>query len=245
MPIEEHQRQKTLVRDLFTGIAEHYDRVNRLISLGQDQRWRRKALVAAALPAGGGLLDVATGTGDMALLACRQRDDLRVVGTDLTPAMLVRAQAKARALSAGDVGGEGRLLLPLVVSDGLALAFSDHAFDAVTSAFMMRNVPDVVQAFREQARVVRSGGRVVCLEMTWPRWFPMNWLFRLYFFIVPPILGKLLTGKRMPYRYLPRSVEGFLDPRSLAQRMEQAGLHEVTWRSMMLGTVVLHTGRKP
>jgi demethylmenaquinone methyltransferase/2-methoxy-6-polyprenyl-1,4-benzoquinol methylase len=170
----------------------------------------------------------------MALLAQRRTPELEVVGTDLTPAMLYRAQAKA-----------DRPSLPWVVSDGLALAFADHAFDAVTSAFMMRNVPDVVQALREQARVVRSGGRVVCLEMTWPRWFPMNWLFRLYFFVVPPVLGRLMTGERMPYHYLPKSVEGFLEPASLAQRMEQAGLHDVTWRSMMFGTVILHIGVKP
>ena len=231
-----------MVRDLFTGIAEHYDRVNRIISLGQDQRWRQKALDAAGLAPGDRLLDVATGTGDMALLALRRQHDLQAIGTDLTPAMLRRAQAKVDA--AGGPTKAGAVTLPLVVSDGLALAFADHAFDTVTSAFMMRNVPDVVQALREQARVVRPGGRVICLEMTWPRRFPMSWLFRLYFFVVPPILGRLMTGTRMPYRYLPRSVEGFLDPFSLAQRMEQVGLRDVTWRSMMWGTVVLHSGLK-
>jgi demethylmenaquinone methyltransferase/2-methoxy-6-polyprenyl-1,4-benzoquinol methylase len=170
----------------------------------------------------------------MALLARRQPGGLRVVGTDLTPAMLYQAQAKA-----------GNEALPWVVSDGLRLSFEDNAFDAVTSAFMMRNVPDVVQALREQTRVVRPGGHVVCLEMTWPRRFPMSRLFHLYFFAVPPLLGWLMTGTRKPYRYLPRSVERFLEPAALAGRMEEAGLRDVTWQSMMMGTVVLHTGVKP
>lgn len=224
------QRQKTSVRDLFTRIARHYDAVNRLLALGQDQRWRKAALAAAALPSGGRLLDVATGTGDLALLAHRL-EDVKVFGSDLTEAMLIEARKKDATV-------------PWVVSDGLALAFPDGAFDAVTSAFMMRNVPDVAQAFREQVRVVKSGGRVVCLEITWPQRFPMHWLFGLYFYGLPPLLGRLVVGEREPYRYLPRSVRRFLQPEALADVMVQAGLRDVSWRKMMLGTVALHVGTK-
>jgi demethylmenaquinone methyltransferase/2-methoxy-6-polyprenyl-1,4-benzoquinol methylase len=151
--------------------------------------------------------------------------------------MLAEAQRKATA-SAVDLD------LPWVTSDGLALAFADEAFDAVTSAFMMRNVPDVAQAFREQVRVVRRGGKVVCLEITWPQRFPMRWLFGLYFFGLPPLLGRLLVGEHEPYRYLPRSVQRFLRPAALAEVMAAAGLREITWRTMMLGTVALHVGIK-
>lgn len=226
--------QKRGIRDLFTRIAAHYDRVNRLLSLGQDARWRRRALAAAGVPPDGSILDVATGTGDIALLARRQFPGSRVVGTDLTPAMLTQAQRKA-----------GEQILPWVVSDGLALAFADHTFDAVTSGFMMRNVPDIEQAFAEQARVVRSGGRVVCLEMTWPRRFPMRWLFGLYFFGLSPLVGGAMAGAWAPYRYLPRSVKGFVEPGVLAHTMAQVGLQSVTWKMMMAGTVAIHVGTKP
>ncbi|MGC9467758.1 MAG: ubiquinone/menaquinone biosynthesis methyltransferase [Anaerolineae bacterium] len=236
MPTEADQRQKRTIRALFTGIATHYDQVNRILSLGRDQSWRRLALKMAEVPAGGRLLDVAAGTGDMALLALQHETPIRVVATDLTPAMLYQARAKARSTAIER--------LPLTVSDGLALAFADNSFDAVTSAFMMRNVPDVRQAFAEQARVVRPGGSVVCLEMTWPRRFPMRWLFALYFFVVPPLLGRLMTGQREAYAYLPRSVKAFQDPESLAEKMGQSGLQAISWKPLMGGTVVVHKGIK-
>jgi demethylmenaquinone methyltransferase/2-methoxy-6-polyprenyl-1,4-benzoquinol methylase len=231
---EAGRNQKQLVRNLFRRIAADYDRVNRIISLGQDQRWRKAALSMAHVPPGGRVLDVATGTGDMALLARDQPGEPYVVGADLTIAMLQEAARK--------VVGRG---IPLVGSDGLALAFSDGAFDVVTSAFMMRNVPDVKAALLEQYRVVRPGGRVVCLEITWPQRFPMAQLFGLYFFGLPPILGQLLAGAREPYRYLPRSVRHFMEPSALARIMEEVGLRDVSWVSMMLGTVAVHTGVKP
>ena len=240
MPIEADRHQKRVIRDLFTRIASRYDYINRVLSLGQDQRWRRAALRSAHLETAPGaqpgrLLDVATGTGDLALLALDQGPDLRVTGVDLTPAMLREARAKARAR---------KVAFPVTAGDGLALPFATETFDAVTSAFMMRNVPDVESAFREQARVVRSGGRVICLEMTWPRRFPLRWLFGLYFYIVPPLLGRLALGEREAYNYLPRSVKSFVDPNSLAQTMARAGLDDVSWRALMWGTVIIHTGIK-
>ncbi len=240
MPSEADRHQKRVIRELFTRIATRYDHINRLLSLGQDQVWRRKALDAAQVMKPTGrvperMLDVATGTGDLGLLALAQTSGLQVIGVDLTPAMLYEARAKALARN---------VVFPVTAGDGLALPFADHTFDAVTSAFMMRNVPDVEGAFREQARVVRPGGRVVCLEMTWPRRFPMCWLFGFYFYIVPPLVGLLALGEQEAYHYLPRSVRSFLDPVSLAHRMARVGLRDVTWRTLMLGTVIIHTGIK-
>jgi demethylmenaquinone methyltransferase/2-methoxy-6-polyprenyl-1,4-benzoquinol methylase len=223
--------QKIGIRKLFSRIAAHYDRVNRIISVGQDKHWRAAALDMAQLSRGAHLLDVATGTGDIAILAKELNPEIWVVGTDLTPAMLRQAQIKSHTQ-------------PLVLGDGLKLAFAENSFDAVISGFMMRNVPDVEQTLKEQMRVVRPGGRVVCLEMTWPQWFPMNWLFKIYFYSLPPLLGRLLSGDRQAYQYLPRSVEKFLTPKEMGLLMEKVGLHEVTWRSLMLGTVAIHSGLK-
>lgn len=231
MPNKAAQQQKRNIRNLFTRIAHHYDLVNRVLALGQDQRWRRAALARIDLPPGGKLLDVATGTGDLAMLAQQMPGAPWVVGADLTPAMLRFAHSKAA-------------MLPLAVSDGLALSFPNDTFDAVTSAFMMRNVPSVLEALSEQVRVVKPGGKVVCLEITWPKRFPMRWLFGIYFFGLPPVVGKLMAGEKEPYQYLPRSVKQFLEPSDLAEVMSQAGLHHISWRTMMLGTVAIHVGTK-
>lgn len=218
---------------MFRSIAPAYDAVNRLLSFGQDQRWRQRALELAQLPLGGRLLDVATGTGDLALLAQRHDPTLRIVGVDLTPAMLAQAQRK-----------DATRTVAWMVADGLRMPYPDDAFDAVISVFMLRNVPDVAQALREQLRVVKPGGRVVCLEMTWPQTFPIKWLFKLYFFTLPPLIGGLMSGNRQAYRYLPRSVQQFLAPQALADTMQQVGLHAIARQILMLGAVVAAVGEK-
>ncbi len=225
--------QKVGIRNLFSRIALQYDRINHIISFGQDQHWRVVALDMTQISPGARLLDVATGTGDIAILARDVDPEVQVVGTDITPAMLFQAQKKTNDRP-----------LPWVLGDGMALAFARNSFDAVISAFMMRNVPDITQALREQLRVVRPGGRVVCLEMTWPKWFPMNWLFKLYFYNLPPLLGRLISGDKQAYQYLPRSVEKFLTPKQMAATMEKVGLGHVSWRLLMLGTVAIHAGVK-
>lgn len=225
--------QQAEIRTLFSRIATHYDRLNRLLSLGQDQRWRKQALDLAKLAPGQRLLDVATGTGDVALLAAQREPDLRVAALDLTPAMLRAARGKP-----------GASAIRWTQGDGLALPFAADTFAAVISAFMLRNVPNVENALREQARVTAPGGRVICLEFTWPRRFPMSWLFTLYFFTLPPLLGRFIAGEREAYRYLPRSVKAFLAPEAMAEQFRAVGLREVTWRLKMGGTVALYVGVK-
>lgn len=221
---------------MFTRIAPSYDKINRILSLGQDQNWRKYALARAQVPPGGKLLDIATGTGDVALLAADRLADVQIVGADLTLAMLDVARGKAQKKAAQRIRW--------VNSDGLALAFPNDTFDAVISVFMLRNVSDVAQAFAEQVRVARPGGRVVCLEMTWPRRFPITWFFWLYFFGVAPLLGQLIAKNRAAYTYLPQSVKQFPAPAATAKVMEAAGLREVSWEMKMLGTVAIFVGVK-
>ena len=223
---------------LFTRIAPSYDKINRLLSLGQDQNWRKHALARTQVPPGGRVLDIATGTGDVALLAADWLPDVQVVGADLTLAMLAMARRKADVLS------PAARRIRWVNSDGLALAFPNDTFDAVISVFMLRNVPNVAGAFVEQVRVVRPGGRIVCMEMTWPQRFPMTWFFWLYFFGVAPLLGQLIAKNRAAYTYLPQSVKQFPAPAMTAKVMEAAGLHEVSWELKMLGTVAVFVGVK-
>lgn len=230
---DETTTQKRTIRAMFSSIATSYDAVNRLLSLGQDQAWRKQALRLTQLPSDGRLLDIATGTGDLALLVKQQYPAAHIVGTDLTPAMLIQAQNKDQAH-----------IVDWVIGDGLQLPYPDNTFDAVSSVFMMRNVPDVAQALREQHRVVKPSGKVVCLEITWPQWWPMSWLFRLYFFTLPPLIGGWISGNHQAYQYLPQSVKGFLAPKAMVTQMENVGLRNVAYYLKMLGTVAIHVGEK-
>jgi demethylmenaquinone methyltransferase/2-methoxy-6-polyprenyl-1,4-benzoquinol methylase len=221
------------VRQMFTEIAPRYDLMNRLMTLGQDQTWRRTVVGLCALPPGGALLDVATGTGDIGYEALRRDPRARVVGLDLTREMMLYGRGKHAGLA-----------FPFLEGDALALPFADDTFDAATSGFMMRNVVDVRQAFAEQARVVRTGARVVCLEITLPDTPIFGRLFRGYFFGVVPRVGRAISGHGEAYSYLPESARAFPRPPALKGIMESVGLRDVGYRLAMLGTVAIHWGTR-
>lgn len=225
--------KRSYVRSMFTAIAPRYDLMNRLMTLGRDQIWRRTVIRLCNLAPAGRLLDVATGTGDIAYEALRLDPAARPVGVDLTREMMVYGQGKRPGLS-----------FPFVEGDALALPFDDDTFDAACSGFMMRNVVDIHAAFAEQMRVVKPGGRVVCLEITLPRTPVFGQLFRLYFFKLVPIIGGLISGQRSAYTYLPHSAVNFPQPPALARIMAGAGLRDVRYRLAMMGTVAIHWGTK-
>lgn len=232
-PLPPIAEKRSYVRQMFAAIAPRYDLMNRLMTLGRDQVWRRTVVRLCALPTGGRLLDVATGTGDIAYEALRLDPAMRPVGLDLTREMMLAGRGKRPGLS-----------FPFAEGGALALPFADGAFDAACSGFMMRNVVDIPAAFAEQARVVKTGGRVVCLEITLPRTPVFGQLFRFYFFKLVPILGGLISGRREAYTYLPHSALAFPRPPELARIMEAAGLRDVRYRTAMLGTVAIHWGTK-
>lgn len=228
--------QTTRIRRLFASIVNSYDRLNRLMSLGRDQAWRRYAVMQCQLPRGGWLLDVATGTGDIALQARCQYPEATIVGIDLTPEMMRRAREKSTIIA-----GKPPLFLG---GDALSLPFPDDRFDAVISGFLMRNVADVTRALAEQRRVVRPGGRVVCLEIIRLQAGLVRWLFWLYFHGLAPLLGGLFSGQLTAYMYLPRSVDRFLTADELRTAMEAVGLRQVSYHLLMLGIVAVHVGVK-
>jgi demethylmenaquinone methyltransferase/2-methoxy-6-polyprenyl-1,4-benzoquinol methylase len=225
--------KRAYVQRMFTAIAPRYDLMNRLMTLGRDQAWRRRVVRLCALPPGGRLLDVATGTGDIAYEALRMDPAVHVVGLDLAREMMLYGRGKRPGLA-----------FPFTEGDALSLPAGDNTFDAACSGFMMRNVLDVRQAFAEQARVVKPGGRVVCLEITLPRTPVFGSLFRLYFFHLVPLIGGLVSGQREAYTYLPQSVAVFPPPPQLREIMESVGLRDVHYRTAMLGTVAIHWGTK-
>ncbi len=224
------------VREMFTRIAERYDLMNSLMTFGRHRTWRRIA-VRMANPAPGSLaLDVATGTGDLALALLEPGPIRRVVGVDFSEGML---RVGARKLALKDAGRR----VSLVVGDALALPFQDRTFACVTSAFLLRNLADLHQGLAEMRRVTQPGGRVVALEITPPTLPGFAAVFRWYFHGLVPRIGKLVSGDAEAYSYLPQSVDRFLSPRELAQLMEDTGLREVSYRRLGLGTVTVHMGR--
>lgn len=222
------------VRCMFERIAPHYDFMNALMSGGCDQAWRRRAIAAAHVPPGGCVLDVATGTGDLALAAARRDASVRIVGVDFSMAMMQLGRAKP-----------GAHRVRWVSADGLHLPFADGAFDAVISGFMMRNVADIRGAFSEQVRVTRPGGRVVCLEISHTPIPIFRQLFQIYFYRLVPLAGRCLSRYAEAYTYLPASLTHFATADQLAALMRDCGLAEVQYRRLMLGTVALHWGIRP
>ena len=222
-----------VVAAMFDRIAPRYDRLNRVLSLGIDVAWRREAVRAALVDGPRRVLDVATGTADLALMLKRARPSAEVVGVDFAEAMLAVGRTKVRRAG---------LDLPLVHGDALALPFADEAFDAVTVAYGLRNFADVARGLVEMRRVLRRGGRLVVLEFPPPPANVAGRALRWYGRSVMPLIGGWISGDRSAYAYLPASTEAFLAPDALADLMERAGFGDVRHRLQSFGVSALHLG---
>ncbi len=219
---------------MFDSIAGRYDLLNRVISMGLDRRWRRRA---ARVVAGEGarVLDLATGTGDVALEIARLEPTARVVGLDPSQRMLEQAEIKISAAGLGD-------RIELETGSAEALPFGDESFDGAIIAWGIRNVADRPRALAEMARVVRSGGRVVILEGSEPRSHLLAPLARFYIHHLVPRLGAWLSHERA-YRYLQTSIEAFPPPPEFAAQMSACGLEVLEVRRLTLGVCCLFIGR--
>jgi demethylmenaquinone methyltransferase/2-methoxy-6-polyprenyl-1,4-benzoquinol methylase len=225
---------------MFDRIAGLYDRMNTVMTAGLHHEWRRRATDLAQVHRGGRALDLATGTGDLALeLATRVGPGGEVVGVDFSERMLELARIKADARSASLDGARVRF----ESGNALALGFPDGEFDAATVAFGARNFSDLDRGLSEMARVVRPGGRVVVLEITTPRRPPLSTFFGLWFDHVVPALGRVVDSQA--YSYLPSSVKRFPDPEELAARMWSVGLSEIRYVLTAGGIIALHVGTVP
>jgi demethylmenaquinone methyltransferase / 2-methoxy-6-polyprenyl-1,4-benzoquinol methylase len=213
------------VRSMFDRIAPVYDLMNRVMTAGLDQRWRRLTVRAVVEPTDR-VLDACCGTGDLAV-AARRAGAGEVVGLDFSEPMLERARRKDPTVE-------------WVQGDLLELPFEDASFDAATVGFGVRNVTDLDQGLAELRRVLRPGGRVGILEITRPRG-PLRLFYRLWFDVLIPLAGKILPGGKA-YTYLPASVRRFPGPDELAERMRAQGFTDVSYRRLGGGIVALHTG---
>ena len=223
------------VRAMFARIVPRYDLMNRLMTGGQDARWRRTT-VGLAQPLDAFILDLATGTGDVALELLRQ-GARGVVGADYSEPMLRAAAAK--------LAERGAAQISLLAADALALPFNEGTFDSITSAFLLRNVVDLPGALVEMRRVLRSGGRAVALELTHIRPGIRASLFEAYLQQVVPRLGGLIAGDSAAYRYLPTSLDPFPDAELLESMFREAGFGSVSYRLVGFGALAIHVGVKP
>ena len=227
------------IRAMFGEIAPRYDLLNHLLSAGIDRRWRRRTVRLAPATGDGPVLDVCTGTGDLALAYWRSRHGKTpVVGVDFCRPMLRLAQEKARlAGAAGEV--------TFLEADALSLPFADDHFQVVSIAFGLRNLVDPDRGLREMARVCRPGGRVAVLEFSLPRTRPLRAIYGWYFRRVLPRIGQALArNRRGAYNYLPASVGEFLPREVLMRKMEQAGLMDVRCHPLTFGIAAVYVGVK-
>lgn len=220
------------VQALFSRIARRYDLMNRLMTAGQDNRWRREVIHRSQLPKEGRLLDLGAGTGDLAREAEHQVSTCWVVAADFTIDMMQvgRAQSSSK--------------INWLAADAICLPVPDETFEAVVSGFLLRNVIDVDWCLREQYRVLKPDGYMVSLDTTRP---PKNFLrplINFYLHTIIPNLGQIIAGERDAYTYLPETTELFLEAEKLAAIMQETGYKQVGFRRLMLGTIAIHWGRK-
>lgn len=221
------------VQEMFSHIAGRYDLMNRVMTFGQDMRWRREVIRRAHLPVLGRVLDLGAGTGDLGRLALRRSAELQVTAADFTLEMMREGRKDSPSTA-----------LLWSAADALNLPFASETFDAVVSGFLLRNVTDLGRALDEQKRVLKPGGRLVALDTTRPRSSILSPFIRFYLHAVIPTLGNWLAGQPQAYRYLPDSTEQFLTAEGLAAAMQTAGFRRVGYQILMFGTAAIHWGEK-
>jgi demethylmenaquinone methyltransferase / 2-methoxy-6-polyprenyl-1,4-benzoquinol methylase len=222
------------VQGMFNRIAHRYDLMNRVMTGGQDRRWRKEVILKTRLPEGGRLLDLGAGTGDLAHEVNRQYPLRQVVAADFSFLMMQTGKQHYQTDQLDWCG-----------TDALQLPFEDETFDAVISGFLLRNVSDIELALNEQHRVLKPGGRVVTLDTTRPKPSVFTPMIKFYTRIIIPAIGGLLTGSGDAYHYLPQSTELFLSAEQLAGSFERAGFNNVGFQCKMVNTVAIHWGEKP
>lgn len=225
------------VEQMFDNIAPAYDQLNHTLSLGIDKSWRRKAIDWLKPYRPQCIMDVATGTGDFAILACRELQPEHLVGTDISEGMMNVGREKVKK-----AGLSGKI--SFAREDCTSLSFADNSFDAITVAFGVRNFEDLDKGLSEMCRVLKPGGHLVILELTTPERFPMKQLFAVYSRLVIPTLGKLFSKDNSAYKYLPQTIKAFPQGEVMRGVISRAGFGEVRFRRLTFGICTLYTATK-
>ena len=232
---EKHEQ----VEEMFDHIAPTYDVLNHTLSLGTDRGWRRKAMDALGKHRPRHILDVATGTGDFAILAARRlgTEGLHITGADISEGMMQVGREKVRQLGLEHV-------IRFCREDCMQLSFADDSFDAVTVAYGVRNFQDLDAGLREMCRVLRPGGHLLVVELASPPYFPMKQLFWLYSHVWMPLVGRLVSKDDHAYRYLPATMEAFPQGEVMEGILLRAGFRSVEWKRFTFGICTMYLAEK-
>ena len=225
------------VEEMPDNIAPAYDKLNHTLSMGIDRSWRRKAIKYLRPFRPRRIMDVATGTGDFAILACRELQPDSLIGTDISEGMMTVGREKVKQAHLSNK-------ISFVREDCTSLSFADNRFDAITVAFGIRNFEDLDKGLSEMCRVLKPGGHLVILELTTPDRFPMKQLFSIYSKIVIPTLGKLLSKDNSAYSYLPQTIKAFPQGEVMKNVISQVGFSQVQFRRLTFGICTLYTATK-
>lgn len=225
------------IRRMFDKIAPSYDRLNHALSLGIDRRWRRTAVDALGKHKPQQILDIATGTGDFALLLAKRIKPQHIVGADISEGMMAVGREKVKEEGLQNV-------ISFQHEDCMQLSFPDGSFDAVTSSYGVRNFQNLDKGLQEMQRVLRPGGHLLIVELTPPPHFPMKQLFWIYAHVVMPLLGRLISHDDSAYTYLPASMEAFPQPEQMEGILRKAGFSEVQWRRFTFGISTMYLATK-
>lgn len=235
-PYGEGSKQEQ-IRRMFDKIAPSYDRLNHALSLGIDRRWRRTAVDALGKHKPQQILDIATGTGDFALLLAKRIKPQHIVGADISEGMMAVGREKVKEEGLQNV-------ISFQHEDCMQLSFPDGSFDAVTSSYGVRNFQILDKGLQEMQRVLRPGGHLLIVELTPPPRFPMKQLFWIYAHVVMPLLGRLISHDDSAYTYLPASMEAFPQPEQMEGILRKAGFAEVQWRRFTFGISTMYLATK-
>lgn len=236
-PYEKDTTKKEQVTEMFDRIAPAYDKLNHMLSFNMDRLWRRRMVRMASAAAPRSIIDIATGTGDLAVALARRNPAAAVTGVDISPEMVRYGQEKMRRKGLDD-------RVTLEVGDAERLRFGDGGFDTAAVSFGIRNFGDIAAGLGEMFRVLRPGGEVFIMEFSVPSWWLFRKVYRFYFHRILPLVGGLVSRDREAYKYLPASVDEFPDKALFLRMMSEAGFTDNSARALMNGIAYIYKGKK-
>lgn len=237
LPYNKDEQKGMQIRRMFDSIARHYDLLNHTLSMGFDKGWRRKGVSYLKLFAPKTILDIATGTGDLAILMCRKLHPEKVVGADISEGMMDVGRKKVADLELSDK-------ISFDQQDCLRLTYNDETFDAVTAAFGVRNFENTEKGIAEMYRILKPGGHIMILELSSPVTFPMKQLYNIYSHTVIPFIGRCLSRQKEAYSYLPESIKVVPQGKVMTDLLTHCGFKQARFKTFTFGICSLYTGTK-